>query len=87
MFSTSTTASSTKPPIAMANPPSVMVLMDMPKYLNTNAVTQIETGMAVSAINVVRSVPRNTKRITATKPEAAISLPFRLLMELSIKVA
>ena len=53
MFSTSTTASSTSSPMAMARPPSVMVLIDRPNALNTSTVIRIEIGMAVSEMNVV----------------------------------
>ena len=73
--------------MAIARPPSVMVLMDRPKYLNTSAVRKMDTGMAVSAITVGRSVPRNTNRITATNTDAPISLPCRVVTEASMKLA
>ena len=43
--------------------------------------------MAVKAIIVGRRVPKKTKSVSATKAEAAISLPFRLLMDASINEA
>ncbi len=52
MFSTSTTASSTSSPMAMARPPSVIVLMESPIAWNTSAVARIERGMAVSEMIV-----------------------------------
>ena len=51
MFSTPTTASSTSSPMAIASPPSVMVLMVRPKARNTSTVIRIEIGMAVSEID------------------------------------
>jgi hypothetical protein len=61
--------------MAIASPPSVMVLIDRPKYRNTRAVMKIDTGMAVSAMSVGRNVPRKKNRMTATKTDAPISLP------------
>ena len=87
MFSTSTTASSTSPPMAMASPPSVMVLIDRPKYLKTSAVMKIETGIAVSAMMVGRTVPRKKKRIAATKTDAPMSLPCSVEIDASMKFA
>ena len=40
MFSTPTTASSTSAPMAIASPPSVMVLIDRPKALKTSTVIE-----------------------------------------------
>ena len=71
----------------MARPPSVIVLIDSPKYLKTSAAHMIDTGMAVSAISVGRSVPRKKKRMTATKTEAPISLPCSVSIEASMKLA
>ena len=87
MFSTSTTASSTRPPIAIANPPRVIVLIDRPKYLNTSAVMKIDTGMAVSAMMVGRTVPRKKNRIAATNTDAPISLPCSVEIDASMKLA
>ena len=87
MFSTSTTASSTSPPMAIASPPSVMVLIDKPKYLNTSAVMKMDTGMAVSAMMVGRTVPKKKKRIAATNSDAPINLPCSVEIEASMKLA
>ena len=73
--------------MAMARPPSVIVLIDRPKYLKTRAVMKIDTGMAVSAMTVGRKVPRKKNRITATKIEAPISLPCSVVIEASMKLA
>ena len=43
-----TTASSTSSPMAIARPPSVIVLMVRPKAWNTSTVIRIDIGMAVS---------------------------------------
>ena len=52
--------------MAMARPPSVIVLIDRPAKWNTTAVARIETGMAVSEIAVVRTFSRNANSTTAT---------------------
>ena len=87
MFSTSTTASSTSSPMAMARPPSVMVLMERPIRWKTMAVTRIETGMAVSEIAVVRTFSRKAKSTMATTATASSNTFFTLLMEVSMKFA
>ena len=61
-FSTSTTASSTSSPMAMARPPSVIVLMVRPNSWKTITVIRMEIGMAVSEIAVVRQFSRNRNR-------------------------
>lgn len=48
---------------------------------------KIDTGMAVSAMTVGLSVPRNTNRITATNTEAPMSLPCKVVTEASMKLA
>ncbi len=62
-FSTPTTASSTRPPMAMARPPSVIVLIDRPKYLKTSAVMKIDTGIVVSAMMVGRKARQTLSRL------------------------
>jgi hypothetical protein len=86
-FSTPTTASSTNPPMAMVRPPSVIVLIDSPKYLNTRTVTRIDTGMAVSEISVVRRFARKRKSTIATTTDAATSLPVSVEIDASMKDA
>ena len=87
MFSTSTTASSTSSPIAMARPPSVIVLMVSPKALKTSTVTRIEIGMAVSEMSVARAFIRKTNRTMATTTAASSSTRLTLSIEVSMKVA
>ena len=84
-FSTSTTASSTSSPMAMARPPSVMVLIDSPKYLKTSAVIRIEIGIAVSEINVVRQLNRNRNSTIATTISASTRTRSTLPIDASIK--
>ena len=73
--------------MAIASPPSVMVLMDKPKYLKTRPVMKIDTGMAVNAMSVGRRVPRNTNKMTATNTDAPISLPWSVVTDASMKLA
>ncbi len=48
---------------------------------------KIDTGIAVSAITVGRSVPRKKNRIAATKTDAPISLPCSVVIDASMKLA
>ena len=48
---------------------------------------KIDTGIAVSAITVGRSVPRKKNRIAATNTEAPISLPCSVPIDASMKLA
>ena len=66
MFSTSTMASSTSSPTAIAMPPSVIVLMVMLKALKTIAVTRTDKGMAVSVMKLVRRFQRKRNRMSST---------------------
>ena len=67
MFSTSTMASSTSSPMATASPPSVIVLIDMPNQRKTMAVMTIDSGMAVSVMNVVRKFSRKINSTITTR--------------------
>ena len=71
-------ASSTSSPIATARPPSVIVLIDMPNHLKTSPVTTIDSGMAVSVMNVVRKLSRNRNRMITTRmpPSRSASMTF-----------
>ena len=71
----------------MAKPPNVIVLIDRPKYLKTKAVNKIETGIAVKEMMTGRIVPKNKYSTTSTKIEAPMSLPSKVLMDASIKLA
>ena len=87
MFSTSTTASSTSSPMAMARPPRVIVLIDSPSHLKTRIAVRMDKGMAVSEISMVRKLPRKKNSTPATKNEAISSFICRLPSEASMKSA
>jgi hypothetical protein len=54
IFSTSMIASSTTSPMAIANPPSVMVFRLMPNLSISTIAVSSDSGMAVSEMNAVR---------------------------------
>ena len=87
MFSTSTTASSTSSPMAIASPPSVIVLMESPIRWKMMAVDRIETGMAVSEIAVVRQLSRKANSTTATTATASKRTLVTLSTEVWMKLA
>jgi hypothetical protein len=87
MFSTPTTASSTSSPIAIASPPSVIVLIVKSKAWNTNTVIRIEIGIAASEITVARTFIRNTNSTIATTTAASSSTRWTLPIDVSMKVA
>ena len=86
-FSTSTTASSTSSPSAIAKPPSVMVLMVNPRYLKIRMVVNNDSGMATNEITVVRLFIKNSASTTTTIKAPSRSAKVTLSMELSIKSA
>ena len=86
-FSTSTTASSTSSPMAMAIPPSVMVLIDRPKYLNTRIVIVMAIGIAVIEMKVVRQFNRNMNRTIETTTSASTRTRSTLRIDVSMKLA
>ena len=73
--------------MAMARPPSVIVLIDSPARWKAIAVARIETGMAVSEITVVRTFRRNANSTMATATMASTSTRSTLAMEVSMKFA
>ena len=73
--------------MAIARPPSVIVLIDSPKQLEDDAVVRIETGIAVSEIAVVRQLSRNANRTTATTSAASSSTCSTFRIEVSMKFA
>ncbi|MNK97887.1 hypothetical protein D3C87_1182350 [compost metagenome] len=87
MFSTSTTASSTSSPMAMARPPSVITLIDCPSSLNASAVTASESGIATSEMTVVRAESRNANSTMATMIAPSRSASLTLPMDDSMKSA
>ena len=66
--------------MATAIPPSVIVLIDRSNTAKTSAVMRIESGIAVSVMNVVRTFIRNRKRITTTSspPSRSASATFSI---------
>ena len=86
-FSTSTMASSTSEPMAMASPPRVMVLMLMPRALSTIIATRNEMGIVTSEMTVVRTLARNIIRMITTKMAPSMSDFCTLSMLLSMKSA
>ncbi len=72
-FSTSTTASSTSEPIAIAIPPRVIVFMLSPRMCRMMIVTITDTGRVTTDIAVVRTFIRKKNKIAITKREPSIS--------------
>ncbi len=66
MFSTSTIASSTTSPTAMARPPRIIPLSVTPRRSSTETAASIESGMAVRLISASLPERRNASRITMT---------------------
>ena len=66
-FSTSTMASSTSEPIAIAIPPRLMVLMVRPIKWSTNIDITNDRGMVTREINVVRTFIRKINNTITTK--------------------
>jgi len=60
-------ASSTRAPMAMAIPPSDMVLMVSPSNFRVISESRSESGMAISEISVVRTFSRKRNRMIITK--------------------
>ncbi len=71
--------------MAIAKPPSVSVLIEIPKSLKTIAVIINESGMAVSVIIVVRKFKRNKKRIMMMRINPSLNAASTLASELTIK--
>ena len=84
-FSTSTMASSTSEPMAMAIPPRLMVLMVSPMKCKVRMETSSERGSVTSEMTVVRTLARNRNKTMTTKMPPSKSDFFTLLMELSMK--
>ena len=87
MFSTSMTASSTTSPIAIARPPSVIVLSVMPKLFSTMTAASNDRGMARHEIAAVRMSKRNRNSTTMTKTPPSSSASRTLRVATSMKVA
>jgi hypothetical protein len=66
-FSTSMMASSTSAPMAIAIPPSVIVLMPTPKARSASTPAASDNGIAVSVIPAARRLARNSSTTTMTR--------------------
>ena len=66
-FSTSTMASSTSEPMAMAMPPRLMALMVSPRRWRARTDTNRESGMVMRDMTVARTFMRNRKSTMTTK--------------------
>ena len=86
-FSTSITASSTSAPMAMAMPPSVIVLMVAPNALSVSTAATSESGMAVMVMSVARPLARNTSTTTMTSSTPSPNAVKTFLTATSMKFA
>ena len=68
MFSISTVASSTRIPIARANPPSDMMLMLLPVMYNPNNEPMRASGILHTTTITLRISPRNSRIINPVRP-------------------
>ncbi len=73
--------------MAIARPPSVIVLMESPIRWKMMAVDRMETGMAVSEIAVVRQLSRKANSTTATTATASKRTLVTLSTEFWMKLA
>ena len=86
-FSTSTIASSTKEPIAIAIPPKLMVLIVNPMNLRESMAKTNESGIVTSEITVVRAFIKKITNMITTKIPPSYKDFCTLLIELSMKRA
>ena len=84
-LSTSTIASSTSEPMAIAMPPMLIVLMLMPLMRSTMMVISRERGMVTSEISVVLTFIRNRKSTRITNSAPSISALRILPIDASMK--
>ena len=84
-LSTSTIASSTSEPMAIAMPPMLIVLMLMPLMRSTMMVISRERGMVTSEISVVLTFIRNRKSTRITNSAPSISALLILPIDASMK--
>ena len=61
------------------------MLIDMPNHLKTRPVTTIESGIAVSVMNVVRKFSRNRNRMMTTRmpPSRSASITLSMLRSMN----
>ena len=86
-FSTSTTASSTSSPIAIANPPNVMLLIVNPSASRPRKAATNENGMANSVMMPARVLARKTITTSTTSRPPYVSASSRFAMATSMKSA
>ena len=86
-FSTSTMASSTSEPMAMARPPRLMVLMVMPIQFSVSMEISIDSGSVISDMMVVLTLARKSMSTITTNIAPSYSDDLTLLMELSMNLA
>ena len=86
-FSTSMIASSTRAPIAMAIPPSVIVLIDAPSSFITKMEVINESGMATIVITVARRLARKRRTMSTTSRAPSPSAETTLSMATWMKSA
>ena len=84
-FSTSTIASSTNEPIAIAKPPKLIVLIVNPKACITRIAINIDKGRATREMIVVRKFIRKKNNTTITKTAPSSKASWMLWIELLIK--
>ena len=84
-LSTSTMASSTSEPIAIAIPPMLIVLMLIPLMRSTMMVISRDSGMVTREIRVVLTFIRNRKSTSMTNSAPSISALLILPIEASMK--
>ena len=84
-LSTSTIASSTSEPIAIAIPPMLIVFMLIPLIRSTMMVIRSDSGMVTSEISVVLTFIRNRKSTRITNSAPSISACRILPIEASMK--
>ena len=84
-FSTSTMASSTSDPMAMAIPPRLMVLMVSPMKCSARTEKRSANGRVTREMTVVRALARKRARMMVTKRAPSSNESFTLPILLSMK--
>ena len=86
MFSTATVASSTRMPVASASPPSVMRLIELPVTYRQITPANIAHGIEVITTIVLRQLPRNSRIMIDTSPDASTDSDATFLIAARTKV-
>src|ERR1035437_8250092 len=73
MFSIATVASSTRMPMASANPPRVMMLMVSCSMARMLSEVRMESGMETAMMTVERQLPRKTRIMMAVRQAAMMA--------------